>query len=200
MSSQTDIVNQAQILIGDDLVVSINDNTKQARTMKVLYDMIRQGELRAHRWKFSMTRQLLPAMTTPPENTPFTYGYLLPSNCLKVLDINHLRQSLGSYNYRSGLEKLYEFQGNVLLTNIPAPITLHYIQDVTDTTMFDACFVNAFSAKLAWKAAYALSQATSIKNMCLEHYKDAINEATRTDAIEKLPEGQAEDSWVTSRL
>lgn len=200
MASQTDICNQALILIGDDPIVSIDDKSKQARTLKAIYDMQRQAELRANRWKFSLTRSLLPAQTNNPAGSPFSYSYALPTSCLKVIDVNGIRQSLGSIDYRSGMEKLYDFQGNVLLTNFTAPITLHFVQDVTVTTQFDALFVVAFSALLAWKASYSLAQSATVTSQCEKFYRRRIVEAKMQDAIEKLPEGIADDSWVLSRL
>ena len=200
MASQTDIYNQALTIMGEELVVGPSDTSTAAKTLNAVYDLIRLGELRRYRWKFSLTRTVLPALTNPPANTPYAYGYQLPPNCLKVLDINGLRQDLGCYNYRSGLEKLYEFQGSVLLTMIAAPITLHYVQDVTSTTAFDPLFINALSAALARKTAYRLTQSNSIVTLCEREYKKAMAEATMMDAIEKLPEGQAESSFILSRL
>lgn len=200
MASQTDIFNQALTLMGEDVVVSPSDGSRQQLVLSAVYDLIRLGELRANRWKFSLTRQVIPALTNPPANTPYSYGYQLPNNCLKVLDVNGLRQSLGMYNYRSGLEKLYEFQGSILITNIAAPITLHFVQDISVTTAFDPLFINALSAALAKKCAQKLTQSNLIKTDCAKEYKDAIAVAKMQDAIEKLPEGIADDSWVTSRL
>lgn len=200
MASQTDIFNQALTIMGEELVVSPADTSTAATTLSAVYDMIRLGELRCYRWKFSLDRILLPALTNPPANTPYAYAYQLPPTCLKVLDINGLRQTLGSYNYRSGLEKLYEFQGSILLTMISAPITLHYVKDVSVTTSFDPLFVNALSAALARKTAYRLTQSNGIVTLCEREYKKSMAEAAMMDAIEKLPEGEAEDSWILSRL
>lgn len=200
MASKTDIFNQALVIMGEETIVSPEDQNKAARTLSAVYDLIRLGELRRYRWKFSLNRLLLPALTNPPANTPYAYAYQLPPNCLKVLDINGLRQDLGMYNYRSGLEKLYEFQGSILLTMISAPINLHFVQDVTTTTSFDPLFVNALSASLATKTAYTLTQSNSVVSMCKAEYKKSMAEATMMDAVEKLPEGQAESSFILSRL
>lgn len=200
MASKTDIFNQALTIMGEGLILDPAGTGLAETTLSAVYDMIRLGELRRYRWKFSLTRELLPALTNKPANTPYAYGYQLPPNCLKVLDINGLRQELGSYNYRSGLEKLYEFQGSILLTMISAPINLHFVQDVTVTTAFDPLFVNALSAALARKTAYRITQSNSVVTFCEREYKKSMAEATMMDAIEKLPEGQADSSFILSRL
>ena len=200
MASQTDIYNAALTIMGEETVLSPGDTSTAAKTLTANYDMIRLGELRRYRWKFSLSRQIIPALASVPAACPYQYAYTLPNNCLKVLDINGMRQTLGSYRYRSGLEKLYEFQDGALVTNIAAPITLHFVKDVTVTTSFDPLFVNALAAALARKCAYRLTQSNGIVGLCEKEYKKAISEATLMDAIEKLPEGEAEDSWILSRL
>lgn len=200
MASQTDIVNLALILLGDNTVVSINDNSKNARTIKAVYDTIREDELRARLWKFALTRANLASLNVSNIPAPYKYAYSVPSDCLRIIDAGNTRQVLGLLNYRTGLEKMYDFQGNTIYTTIPSPLAVHYVQNVQETTLFDANFVTAFAAKLAMTAAKSLTDSVQIYAKAEKDYERAIVLASRNNAIERLPEGIADDSWILARL
>lgn len=200
MSSQTDIINLALVLLGDNTVVSIDDPTTNARTMKAIYDTVRRDELRSHYWKFALFKSQVASVATPVAPTPYQFTFQMPDDCLRLVDAGNTRQNLGMLNYRTGLEKLYDWQGNFIFTQMPGPLWIHYVKDARDTSQFDANFVTSFACKIAQAASYKLTQSTQVWKKLQTEYNQAILRATMNNAIERLPEGLADDSWVISRL
>lgn len=199
MAGQTDICNLTLTLLGEPSIVSIDDDSNAARTLKAIYDLERLSELRAHNWTFSLfDKQVASVAQTPVP--PYTYSYRLPSDCLKVITVGGIRQQLDSINYRTGLEKLYILRGKMLYTNMAGPQWFNYVQDVTDTTMFDPCFNQSLAARMAWTACERITGSTAKRAKCQSEYDDKMVDALINNAVEQLPDGIADGAWTTSRL
>lgn len=199
MASQTQIINLALQKLGLTAVISINDSNTRARAMLNSYDLERQSELRAHDWKFAEKDANIPADVAPPLFS-WNLQYTEPTDCLKFLMIAGYRQSLGGTLYRTGLEGLYTIRGKKILTNLVAPLPVTYIYDCTDTTLFDANFVEMFACRLAGQNCIQLTQNATLKESIAKEYKHALNQALISGACELPPQGIADDSFSLCRL
>lgn len=193
MSSQVSIFNRALIKLGEATVLSVNDNLKPARTLLSMYDATRDAELRAHTWNFSIKRARLSALVATPE-WGWDLQYELPSDFLRLVQVNE-------FYVRTGIKQTTPFalEGNRILTNLQAPLAIRYVSRVTDTTKFDALFVDALSCKLAMEACEALTQSQSKFQTVASQYREAIQRAVATDAIENPPDELSWGSWLQSR-
>ena len=200
MSSDVDIANRALQKLGEARIVSVfpPDDLKSARAMNAAFEMVRDNELRAHWWNFAKARTTLPADVATPA-FDFNFQYTLPADCLRVRIVGNMRQSLGMLNYRTGLEKLYTLEGRKILTDLTAPLSLEYTSRVSDTSQWDACFVEAFACKLALETCYEITQSDSKSAMLRQDYKRAVREAVLANAIELPPDGIADDSFILAR-
>jgi hypothetical protein len=200
MASDIDIANRALQKLGEARIASVfpPDNLKSARAVNAAFNIVRDNELRAHWWNFAKARTALPADAAMPS---FGYNnqYTLPSDCLRVRVVGNMRQSLGLLNYRTGLEKLYVIEGRKILTDLTAPLSLEYSARVSDTSQWDACFVEVFACKLAEETCYEITQSDAKREGLRRDYKRAIREAVLANAIELPPEGLADDSFVLAR-
>lgn len=201
MSSQVDEVNGALQKLGLDPIVSLSDKDKRARSMALAYDKVRQSELRAHNWKFAEVDAPggLAALTVSGSDN-WLYEYPLPNDCLRVLSLGMNRQSIGGILYRTGFEQMYTIKGKSLFSNIASPCPLTYTSDVTDTTLFDACFSDMFQCKLAYQTCIHLTQNQTLKSDIAKEYKRALNQALLAGSVELPPQGIADDSYTLSRL
>ena len=201
MASDVDIGKRALQKLGEDGITSIfpPDNLKAARAINSCWTILLENELRAHTWNFSKARTTLPADSAAPA-FGFPVQYTLPADCLRPLVIGNQRQSIGLVDYRSGLENLYQIEGGKILTALTAPLALQYIKRVTDTSLFDANFVEAFACKIALEICFHVTGSDSKKESIRRDYKRAIREAVLSNAIELPPQGMADDSFVLARL
>lgn len=199
MPSEVEIANRALQKLGEARIASLEDNVKPAREMKAAFAIVRAAELRAHRWNFAIVRVNLPALSSVPAHG-FNQEFQLPSDCLRVLEVGNVRLDLGGIDYRTGMESLFQIEGRKILSDLSAPLPVRYISDITDASLFDACFVDSFACRLAIETCEALTQSTSKKQEIKRDYMRSIRAAKLTDAIENPPEGMAATTLELARL
>lgn len=187
--SETTICNLALGKLGGRRIMSLDDASAEARQCKLAYEPTRDEALRAHRWNFAARRANLSRLADPP---PFGWRarYQLPSDCLRVLQLN------GYEDYER--PDLWEVEGRQLLTDRETA-QVKYVARVTDATQFDALFVKALACKLAAEIAKALTGSSSIPGDLLTEYERITGPLARTaDAMEARPKRKL--PWVESEL
>jgi hypothetical protein len=199
MAGQVEIVNRALFKLGALPLASMGDNNKQARVMSGLWDTVRRAELRRHFWAFALKRTALPALAQAPA-WGYARAYQLPADFLRIVQAGEFQDAPSAADYRNSDDSAYAIEGGVLLSDEAAPLKIRYVADVNDPGAFDALFIEALAAKLAYEACEGITQANEKKNVASEDYRAAIKAAALVNAIEKPPQGIADDAWVTSRL
>jgi len=199
MSSMIGCVNLALQKLGSVPITSLEDNVKSARTMRDIYDNVRRAEIRRRRWSFSMRRASLPALSSAPA-WGFNLQYQLPADCLKLDQVSEYWYVTNLVDYVQGEMQYFAVEGNKILTNLAAPLSIRYATDVTDANQWDACFYDSLATRLAYTACEALTQSSTKKNDLMMDYKQSIFEAVKANAVERPPIVLPDDSWTLSRL
>lgn len=200
-ASDIGIANRALQKLGSaTTLTSFNDPNTAGRAMNVAYVPVRDAELRRRRWKFSITRASLAALSTPPLNGIYSAQFQLPANCLRVLEVGDYWPGADTSDYRNRSVAEFTIEGGLILTNIAAPLSLRYIQQITNPGLFDSAFAEAFAARLAWETCEAITQSSDKRKLAIQEYKQAIQEATQANALESAPEFKADDSWMMARI
>lgn len=189
MASVTSIYNRALQMLGAGRIVDPDEDSVEARACDACYEDLRDAELRAHPWRFAVTRTQLAASATEP-----AFGrersFPLPSDYLRVLP-RYPEENLGYLDW--------EFEGGSIYTNDASPLDFRYIQRVTDANVMDSCFREALSARMAKAMCEQLTQSNTKKQDINMEYRDAIREARRTNAIEAQPQVAPDSEWITER-
>lgn len=126
---------------------------------------------------------------------PFSwlYQYKIPSDCLRMLPL----RADGDFE---GMPIPHEIENDeIILTNQASEIQSRFIARMTDPTRFDAQFVEALAAKLAFKAAHYITGKASYAQTVLAVYNQAIDEAKRSNAFEATPERPYDDDVIAAR-
>lgn len=199
MAGQIEIVNRALFKLGALPLASMGDNNKQARIMSGLWDTVRKAELRRHLWSFALKRTALPALASAPA-WGYACAFQLPADFLRAVQVNDLLIAPSQADYRAGDDSAYAIEGGTLVTDFSAPLKLRYVADITDPGAFDALFVEALAAKLAYEACEGITQSNEKKNTASQDYQSAVKAAAMVAAIEKPPQGIADDAWMLARL
>lgn len=186
--SQTavDLCNSALQRVGATTIISLLDNSPEARACSVAYDSNRRDELRKHPWAFAIQRVVLAPDTTAPA-FDFTYQFTLPTDCLRVL-----RPATANLDWM--------IEGRKILTNDGTTLNLRYISDVTDATRWDPSFYNVAAAGLAIDICERLTQSNQKKQGLISDYNDAVRTARRMNAFEVGPTDAVDDNWLLARL
>jgi hypothetical protein len=199
MASSVEIVNSALTKLGAKRITSLTDNVKEAREMNALYELRRDFLLRSYNWSFAMTRTSLPALSDAPA-WGYAVAYQLPTDCLRVVQVNDLWQIPGMSDAMGGPDaEPYKIEGRQIVTDFSAPLKLRYVKRVTNTGEFDAAFAESLACDLALNACEAITQSNTKKESAREDFKATIRAAIRANAIELPPEEIPDDSWMASR-
>ena len=192
MPSIVEICNNALVLkLGASRIVSLTENTVNAREVNAVYESIRDKELRKHAWSFSIKRVELPEDATAPAYN-FAHQYTLPADCIRVL----------SPDTRYNLNDLdWHIEGRKIVTNDDAPLPFRYVSRVTDPNQMDTLFQDVWATSMGLELCEKITQSNTKKEILMQQYKDIIAEARRVNAIEKpVSDEPPEDTWITARL
>lgn len=139
MASKVQICNMALSRLGANNIVSLGDNTPEAKLCSTLFDDLARRVMINGSWTSTIKRASL-AKTT---NTP-AFGYdnefQLPVDpkCLKVLDINEDVPG----------DNPYQIEGDKLLTD-DSTCKIRYIAELTDTQSYGPMLTEAIEILLA---------------------------------------------------
>lgn len=191
MASDTDIANRGLQLLGERRITSLDENSVAAREVNASYEVIRDAELRRHPWGFATTRATLAASSTAPD-FEYSYAFPVPSDFLR-LHPTHEDETDWAVERVSGV-------GTCICTNDGDTLKVRYIARVTDAGSFDPLFVEALAARIAFELAERITNSSQKKREAWETYVNAVAEAKKVNAIEKVSAENPEDSWITARL
>ena len=200
MSSNVDIANSALTKLGEARIMSLDDDVKGAREINAVFEMRRDALLRAYNWSFSIARTSLSALSSEPE-WGYSLEYQLPSDCLRVLQVNDYWNIPGYSDFIGGPDdEPYKIEGGKIRTDISAPLKLRYVKRITNAGLFDALFVEAFASDLAYQCCEAITQSNTKKESARADKDEAIMLAVRANAIELPPSNMADDSWMAAKM
>jgi len=190
VASEVEISNRALQRLGASAIVSLTDESVNARAANLCYAILRDSELRKHTWNFAIKRAKLAKSTTDPLFTR-TNAFPLPADFLRLLPQDP-EDNLNSLDW--------QIENGSIVTFDSDPLEIRYIFIVTDPNAMDVLFREALSAVMAKEMAEQLTQSNSKKQSTDFGYKEAIADAKRVNAIERVALEPPEDEWVTIRL
>lgn len=199
MASDVSICSRALHKLGAGTIVTLDDNNERARVMKQAYEPVRLAELRRHRWKFSIMRTSLPALSDAPDSD-YLYAYELPAGFVRLLEGGDLTSLADLNDYRGGARALYSLEGRKVLTDYTAPLAIRYVADITDTALMDVAFIETLSCRLAYECVERITESNAKKDDLRRDYRQSVLEAIRANALEGASQATADDSWIMARL
>jgi hypothetical protein len=189
MASQTSICNRALECLGDAPIVSIDDDTKQAKALRRVYDNTRRAFLCEHPWHFAKKRASLPASAMPPV-WGFARGDPVPTEFLRLLSV------------RNGPDFSLEADAagsQWILSDASAPLDILYLSDVTDAGRLPPHAVEALARWLAYDLAEDLTQSNTKKQDAAQGLAIALARAKRINGMQKQPEPYPAFSFLQAR-
>lgn len=180
MASVVGICNAALTVLGARKIVSLADDSEQARLCNLRYADCRDAVLRLFPWNGAIHRKSLARDSETPD-FGFDYQYQLPTNpwCLRVLTLNE------DENGESQNE--FTVEGRLLLTDA-ASADIRYIKRIDNPNEMDPLLRDAIAAKLASEIAYKLTKGSAeLVNMAKQEFVLKMQLAQGMDALEGTP-------------
>ena len=162
MASVVDICNTALNQLGASTILTLTEDSKNARLCNARYTQIRDAVFRSHPFNCLQKRVELSSSTTTPA-WGYSFQYDLPGDCLRLLRI---------LDYDSN----YKVEGRKILSNTSS-MKILYIARITDPNEYDESLRETLSAALGADIAFAVTSnnqtATNMYNLFQDKLKDA---------------------------
>ena len=169
MASVVDICNGALNQLGATTILSLTEDSKNARLCNARYTQVRDGIFRSHPWNCLQKRTSLAKDATAPA-WGFTAQFTLPADCLRLLYI---------IDYDSN----YKVEGRKILSNT-STMKILYISRVEDPNQYDELLRETISAALAADIAYAVTSSNPVASNMYTLFQNKLREARFVDATE----------------
>lgn len=196
MADKTSVANLALSKLGeDDQLTNVDiDDSHCGRSIRAVFDTMRQAVLRQGKFNFSLSRAELVAQNpnsvpAPPSSYPYDNRFPLPAGFLRLVEVIAPCSVVDDYKMERG----------AILANSEGPVHILYVADVVETGLWDPLFVEAFASRLAFQVADRITGDRGRKADCWQQYRDAMREASGVDAKEDPPTETPDSDWVTSR-
>ena len=169
MASVVDICNGALNQLGATTILSLTEDSKNARLCNQRYTQVRDSVFRSHPWNCLQKRIELAADTTAPA-WGFSYAYTLPSDCLRLLRI---------LDYDSN----YKVEGRKILSNTSG-MKILYVARVTDPNEYDELLRETLSAALGADIAFGVTSNNQTSQNMYQLFQDKLRDARFVDSTE----------------
>ena len=169
MASTVDICNGALNQLGATTILSLTEDSKNARLCNSRFTQVRDAVFRSHPWNCLQKRVELAADTTAPA-WGFSYAYTLPADCLRLLRI---------LDYDSN----YKVEGRKILSNTSS-MKILYIGRITDPNEYDESLRETLSASLAADIAFAITSNNTTATNMYNLFQDKLKDARFVDSTE----------------
>ena len=146
MATQLEIANTALTRIGASQITTLGEGSAEDDALTLVWDISRRAALQAYHWAFALVKEVLvlnEGLTTAETDTlgaEWCFVYDQPGAAGIFLRGLYILPYDGHVDFTEFGAKIY--------TNAEDAI-MKYIGDVTDPTLFDPAFVDAFAWRLA---------------------------------------------------
>jgi hypothetical protein len=184
------ICNNALIMLGEETITALNDQTKAARLCNQRWDSVRDAVLRDHEWACVSTDAALAASASPPVSA-WDFAYPLPPDFVRAIRVSTL----------DGVEiTSWEIVGRNLLCNEKAPVILRYVQSTNQATLFDPLLSEALAARLALELCQSMVGSSSLMDAMAKLYQDKLRTARGVNARDVQPRTLQDSAWRKAKL
>lgn len=189
--SETQIFNAVLDKLAEESVLSTTDEKAVARWLNRNYPLQRDVLLQRYPWNFATRRKLLARDTAKPD-FEWSWQFLMPNDCLRVLPLT-------SGGYRNGTPIPFIVEGRYILTNAGSPLPVRYIGREENAALFTPIFIDLLSQILASNFAYWTTGKASFAKQLLDVANVSYLEAARIDSLEGWPEEPYDDEIIMVR-
>lgn len=174
-----EIINLALARIGVAAIERLDEPSEAARQVQAFYEHTRRTVLRKYNWSFATRRVGLALVPATLNDYKFAYRYPTDAIYVRRLYQEGSKKPWDNKHYKIMSDK----EGKIICTRQKFA-EAEYTADITDTTLFDDGFVEAFSWKLASEIAFTLTGKPDLATNAVQAYNAYFTEAVGEDAAE----------------
>jgi hypothetical protein len=169
MASVVEICNAALNQLGASTILSLTEDSKNARLCNARYLNVRDAVFRSHPWNCLQKRIELSSDTETPA-WGYTKQFTLPTDSLRLLSIYD-----SSYDYR--------VEGRKIVSNLET-MKILYVSRVEDPNEYDELLRETIASALAADIAYAITSSNPVATTMYNLYQAKLKDARFVDSTE----------------
>ena len=196
--SEVAICNIALGWVGGDLIISLDDDSVEAKLCKANYAPLRDAVLEEREWTFAVKRVEPSALAALPLYG-FDKAFQIPPDTIRILQVTRAGEdvqvgSVSNTGIRAssrggtgiGRETRIEWlrEGETIVANSAERIFARYISRITDPTKFSPAFDQALAARLAMDLAIPLTNSEKMQSSMATMYGEKIALAAVSDGLQ----------------
>ncbi len=207
--SPVEICNQALSWLGANLIISLDDNSVEAKLCKANYEPIRDTVLEDREWTFAVKR-LEPVQLLDIPLYGYSKAFQIPPEVIRVLQV-----SLGGEpgvehsSFRStsrggtgmGRETRVDWsrEGDQILANNASRLFMRCLVRITDTNKFTPAFTQCLAARLATDLAVPITNSLKVQQAMAGLYDSKLANAFATDGMQGRSYNVRSDAFINVR-
>ena len=196
MTTEVSICNQAISWLGGNRIISLDDETTEARLCKANYAHLRDVVLELKAWTFAVKRVKFAKLAEAPIYG-FSAAFAIPTEILTVLQVSRFNApgeggiasttspGPSRESTRNGEEQriIWQREGEEIVCDENA-IVGRCIQRIIDPTKFSPGFVQTLAARIAREIALPLTHSNTLEDKMVKKYDDALSDGAVTDGLQ----------------
>lgn len=186
--SEVSICNAALVKLGQDLINSLTQDTKNARLCNNAYYRLRNKVFEDHPWRFATKTETLAVVDSSifAPIMDWAYVYQIPTDFIRMVRGEDWKQE-------------YEILDGYIHAN-EAPLKIKYVYENTNTQQYSYAFAECLSWRIAAEISYAVTQSNSVAQTMMAGYEMDLKAARYADSHKKSPQGPVVDSFIDVRF
>lgn len=188
IDSDVVLCNRFLTRIGANTILSLDQETKEARVCKANFEFLRDDVNSAHAWGFAVKRVELAQSATAPVYGA-SYAYAIPDDLLGFIT---------EYNELQGIDAPYRIEGDYIVTNA-ATVKIEYVARITDLNKWSILAREALIARLQVELSRAITGTADGTKAYFDIYLNKLSLAGSHNAAESTPRELIVDTYLEAR-
>lgn len=187
--SKTDIINKSLTLVGAAPVISIDDDSNNARTLSRVYESALRYVLSECKWNFATKRANLSSVvnTLDFDDVGESNVYQKPTDMIRIYSTNPPTA-------------LWREEGDYVISD-SSGLGVRYVYYLDTPSKYPMYFIEAFIDKLASDIAYAIvNSATSAEKFIDKYEKISLPKAVSANSQTGIQQGMQDDAWELAKF
>lgn len=186
--SKTELCNKALTFLGSQPIVSIDDDTANARALNRVYEISLRSILGECKWNFATKRVLLAEVDTDLAwyDSGETIIYQRPNDCIRIFGTNDD-------------DATWREEGEYIISDTSG-LGLRYVYFLDAPSKYPAAFIEAFIDKLCSDIAFLLLNSKTVAETFLEKYeKVSLAKARSENAQTGTQQYLKDNAWENAK-
>jgi len=187
--TKTDIINRALTLVGASPVISIDDDTNNARVLSRVYESALRYVLSECKWNFATKRANLSVLTDILDFYDVGEGivYQKPTDMIRIYSVNPVKA-------------YWREEGDYIVSD-SADLGVRYVYYLDTPSKYPMYFIEAFTDKLAADISYAIVNSASLAEKFVTKYeKISLPKAISANSQTGIQQTMTDDAWELAKF